>query len=434
MIADITQEGLQDGYAYVVLEMEDGDEPYAPGDSIAIGITGAGGTEYISRDDGKKWVGAPQPLKLGKEPQVEGGRVTFWLPPFYVDSLSPDSGDGINCDILLVDGNGTVKNSTVQWVEVIPSGLPDVGILKDYRDAEADDARAADEELRRQAEEEEARKAAEAAAKAEAEAKAREDAEKAAAVIREQEEAEAKAREEEARKAAEEEEKAQAAIREREEAEKKAQEAAISERQTDMRREEADAQILLAQAEMNPPAKKSRGMLIAGIAILILALAGGGYFYWQKQNAAQQAELARKAEEEAAAAKAEAAKAEAARAARADAKGRVGAFFAGQRDPAKAMELAKELDADTPEQQDAIFRLYYYAAENDNPEGALSYARCIDPSQPAWGTVKKDGAEAWYYYGKTPQGQAARDELKKWTQNAAASGNADARSWLNSME
>ena len=148
---------------------------------------------------------------------------------------------------------------------------------------------------------------------------------------------------------------------------------------------------------------------------------------------AAKAEAAKKAAEEAA--KAEAAKKAAEEAAmRADAKGRVASFFAGERTPESAMKLAGELDADTVEQQDALFRLYYYAASADNPEGAQRYAECVDPSRPAWGTIGKDGAEAWYYYGKSPEGESARAALRQWAEQAAQKGDAQAAAWLREMK
>ena len=109
-------------------------------------------------------------------------------------------------------------------------------------------------------------------------------------------------------------------------------------------------------------------------------------------------------------------------------------LFAGERTPESAMKLAGELDADTVEQQDALFRLYYYAASADNPEGAQRYAECVDPSRPAWGTIGKDGAEAWYYYGKSPEGESARAALRQWAEQAAQKGDAQAAAWLREMK
>lgn len=210
----------------------------------------------------------------------------------------------------------------------------------------------------------------------------------------------------------------------------------------------------LAVAPAPAEKKSGKGPLLAGIA-LVAALAAGGIGFLmlndkpavdteKTQEDAARAEAAKKAAEAEAAKKAaeDAAKAEAekkaaeeaARAMRADAKGRVAAFFSGSRDPDAAMRLAGELDAETAEQQDALFRLYYYAAGQDHPQGALRYAECLDPSRPAWGTVKKDGAEAWQYYGQSPEGESARSKLKAWAQQAAQQGDAAAAEWLKEMK
>lgn len=417
MKAEFDQNGLDPGYARISLIYEDGDPHYVDGDSIAVGWFTGEGDKYIGRNG--QVVGAPQPLMLEKKPEDGGASTVFILQPAYVDMME----DGIyQVQLLGPDKETKAKADGMQAYDISQSLMDGTNTLHDYAEEEVEQAR---QEAERQA------RAAEEARKAREEAEARA-----------QEEAERKAREEAAAAAAEETSGPPAAGGE---------DAAISESQAAQRAEEAAAQIGLAAPETALPAKKGRGALVAAVAVLILALCGGGYYWFahnrdmeaarqEEMRKAEEAEAARKAAEAEAARKAaeaeaakKAAEAEAARQ-KADAKGRVGAFFAGQRSPEAAMKLSAELDADTAEQQDAIFRLYYYAAGEDNPEGALRYAECIDPSKPAWGTVKKDASEAWYYYGKSPDAEKARQELKAWTQAAAAAGNPQAAKWLKEME
>ncbi len=234
------------------------------------------------------------------------------------------------------------------------------------------------------------------------------------------------------------------------------------------------------------PAGKSKLPLV-GAALLLLCLTGGAFYYFAQQGddaklAEQQAlaqkeadaaaeaarkaeaeklaaEAARKAEEESLKAAQErkaaedaarleaerqarnaadaAAQAEAQRLAqRADARGRARAFFASaDKTPQAAVELTRELDADSDEQKDAIFRLYYYAANEDYVPAYTAYATCLDPTTPQWGTIQKDAATAWDFYKKTgtPEGTAAADKVLAWTRENVTS-NAKAREWLQQMK
>lgn len=414
MKAEFDQNGLDPGYARISLIYEAGDPHYAEGDSIAVGWFTGEGNQYIGRNG--QVVGAPQPLMFEKKPENGDNSTVFILQPAYVDMMEDGSHE---VRLLGPDKETKAKVEGMAAYDISKSLMDGANTLRDYAEEEAQQAREEAEKQARAAEEaRKAREEAEARARAEAERKASEEAAAAAKTPGAPEE-----------------------------------DAALSESQAAQRAEEAAAQIGLAAPETAPPARKGRGGLVAAVAVLILALCGGGYYWFahnrdmeaarqEEMRKAEEAEAARKAAEAEAEAARKAAEAEAAKKAaeaeaarqRADAKGRVGAFFAGQRSPEAAMKLAAELDADTPEQQDAIFRLYYYAAGEDNPEGARRYAECIDPSRPAWGTVKKDASEAWYYYGKSPDAEKARQELKAWTQDAAAAGNAQAAKWLKEME
>lgn len=228
------------------------------------------------------------------------------------------------------------------------------------------------------------------------------------------------------------------------------------------------------------PAGKSKLPLL-GAALLLLCLAGGAFYHFSQQKdddatAAQQALAQKEADEAARAAEAEKLAAEAARKAeeerlkveqerkaaeeaarleaerqardaaaqaeaqrlaqRADARGRARAFFASaDKTPQGAIDLVKELDANTDEQKDAIFRLYYYAANEDYAPAYTAYATCLDPTTPQWGTIQKDAATAWEFYKKagTPEGTAAADKVLAWTKENAAT-NTKAREWLQQMK
>ncbi|WP_294557898.1 hypothetical protein [uncultured Mailhella sp.] len=455
MRAEFDQNDLDPGYARVTLTREDSDTGfYEDGDGIAIGKYTGNTCEYLCAAGDGRWGGSPESLKLEKPPVVEEGSVSFELRPAYVDSL-----EGGTYEVRLVDAAGQVKAEAVMPAyDIAWSGLEHTGTLRDYREVEAEEAKKAAEEAAKKAAEEAARKAAEEAARAEAERKAAEEAAQAdgakASALAASIEAESLAAEEAAKAEAE---KAAAAS--------------------------ADA-MNIPPLEAGTGEKKSGKGLIIAAAVVVALLAGGGAYFMMSGTGADQAaeqqqaeqaaraeaekkaaeeaaraeeekkaaeeaakaEAEKKAAEEAAKAEAEkkaaeeAAKAEAAKKAaeeaamRADAKGRVASFFAGERTPESAMKLAGELDADTVEQQDALFRLYYYAASADNPEGAQRYAECVDPSRPAWGTIGKDGAEAWYYYGKSPEGESARAALRQWAEQAAQKGDAQAAAWLREMK
>ena len=111
-------------------------------------------------------------------------------------------------------------------------------------------------------------------------------------------------------------------------------------------------------------------------------------------------------------------------------------FFKGpERTPAKAAALAKSIEAKTPEAQDAIFRLYYFAATHGEKSVLMPYAACLDPTKPAWGTIKKNAVEAYNLYKTedTPQSKAAIRNLKQWLEKEKSRGNLEASEWLNSL-
>lgn len=123
-----------------------------------------------------------------------------------------------------------------------------------------------------------------------------------------------------------------------------------------------------------------------------------------------------------------------------DAERAVREFFAGSNlTPVNALALARSLPNKTPAERDAIYRLYYYAATSENPDGFLEYGQCLDPSTPAWGTIEKNGVEAWQVYQKARAkdgnaAEAALEKLRKWLEEQATAGNSKAVEWLGSIK
>ena len=106
------------------------------------------------------------------------------------------------------------------------------------------------------------------------------------------------------------------------------------------------------------------------------------------------------------------------------------------RTPAKAADLAKTINPQTPEDKDAVFRLYYFAVSNGDKAVIMPYAACLDPSKPDWGTINKNGAEAYHLYQQagTDEARAASANLKAWLEKAKKEGNRKAAAWLDDIE
>lgn len=122
-----------------------------------------------------------------------------------------------------------------------------------------------------------------------------------------------------------------------------------------------------------------------------------------------------------------------------DAERAVREFFAGSNlTPVNALSLARSLPHNTPAEQDAIYRLYYYAASSENPAGYMEYANCLDPASGPWGTIEKNAVEAWQYYKKAEAAHddgaaAALEKLHNWLEAQAKAGDAKAKAWLGSI-
>lgn len=106
------------------------------------------------------------------------------------------------------------------------------------------------------------------------------------------------------------------------------------------------------------------------------------------------------------------------------------------RSPSAALTLAEQMKPDIPEEQDAVYRLYYFAAENGDANALLAYGECLDPSLPPWGTIIKDAIAAFRAYQKSPQkeeAEKAMDRLHAWLEDQAKSGNEQAKEWLEQI-
>lgn len=194
-----------------------------------------------------------------------------------------------------------------------------------------------------------------------------------------------------------------------------------------------------ATAQTSSPAGSSKGLLMAGVALCLLLAAGGGWWFMNSQkDAAPPADVAKADPPTAptppvAATPAVPATPPAAAPVVQSAREQARAFFAGQPTPQAAMELAGKLGSGTEEEQDALYRLYYYAAEEKLPAAYAPLAKAADPTQPQWGSIPKDAVEAWTLYQRLaatdPAAQQAMDNLKKWLDAQTANGNKEAEAW-----
>lgn len=114
-------------------------------------------------------------------------------------------------------------------------------------------------------------------------------------------------------------------------------------------------------------------------------------------------------------------------------------FFQGQNvDPEQAYRLSQELPRGSQADQDAVYRLLYFASQNDVPGASLQLGDCLDPSTAAFGSINKDGAEAAAAYKKAEKtepekARAALNKLMQWLENQANAGNQQARQWLSQI-
>jgi len=102
-----------------------------------------------------------------------------------------------------------------------------------------------------------------------------------------------------------------------------------------------------------------------------------------------------------------------------------------------AMELAATLQQSSAEDQDALYRLWLFAADAGDAAAYLYLARTVDPALPAWGSILKNGAEAWHLYAKVapqqPDAASAMHTLRQWMETEAENGNKEAIGWIHKI-
>lgn len=116
-------------------------------------------------------------------------------------------------------------------------------------------------------------------------------------------------------------------------------------------------------------------------------------------------------------------------------------YLGGTPNAQGALELSRNLlaspEGDKPDTRDAIYRLLYFASRQGDAEASLALAKIVDPATPAWGTMVKDGREAWTYYtkaaGQKTEASEALATLKKWLEDEAGKGNAQALQWIDDI-
>jgi hypothetical protein len=94
------------------------------------------------------------------------------------------------------------------------------------------------------------------------------------------------------------------------------------------------------------------------------------------------------------------------------------------------MALAREIKPESKEDQDAVFRLWYYAVQQSHSPAYLPYAKALDPTQVPWGTIRKDPLEAWTFYRKAGA-MSELSVLKAWATQESARGNRAAQGLIN---
>jgi hypothetical protein len=104
--------------------------------------------------------------------------------------------------------------------------------------------------------------------------------------------------------------------------------------------------------------------------------------------------------------------------------------------PEGALALEKSLP-ESPERADAAFLLLEYAADSGNAEAALAVGRYYDPTDkhPS-GTIRKnpETAHDWYRIalkGGQPEAQRRLEQLRQWLEEQARQGSRQARELLN---
>lgn len=108
-------------------------------------------------------------------------------------------------------------------------------------------------------------------------------------------------------------------------------------------------------------------------------------------------------------------------------------FGQNSRNGKEALNLAKQIKVQSPEDEDALYRLYYFAAnQGKEKDGLIGYANFLDPTTPLMGTIKKNAVEAWNSY-KEAGAKQELSRLEKWLKENSQSNN-EAQKWLKTLK
>lgn len=199
---------------------------------------------------------------------------------------------------------------------------------------------------------------------------------------------------------------------------------------------EPEPKISLPEPEkLASPAPEKKNHLLRWLMVIFLALACALWFIFDQRR--KDAPAPEKTTSEQAAKATEPGQAPRARTAEEE----VRLFFSGKEITAKtAAELSRRLPKDSQIEQDAVYRLYYFAANQGEPSVYLDFAACLDPAKPQWGSIAKDAPQALAIYEKAlgnpddaAKARQDKDSLKSWLEKESASGNAQAKVWLGQI-
>ncbi len=225
---------------------------------------------------------------------------------------------------------------------------------------------------------------------------------------------------------------------------KQLQEEAERQRQQQLREAATARQQQIQSQQENINKKGGSGLFVVGIAVAVIAVAAVvGVFLLKgsspgEQPAVQQSPSQTANQEQPAQAvdqQISETKQETAKAEKPGVKKQVSDFLSSSDKTAqKAMDLAEQLEPKDKDEEDLVFKLYYFAAMRDDERGLIKYAECLDPSKQEWGTITKDPAEAWEYYGKVADGKNYRQSMMTWIEEQAEAGNSKAKKWLKKLK
>lgn len=179
------------------------------------------------------------------------------------------------------------------------------------------------------------------------------------------------------------------------------------------------------------PAQKKSVWLRIGLLIILALACGIWYFFDQREKNTPEAPLPVSQSENSPSASSQAKEPEN----QLSAQDQVKKFFNGNDKTAqKALDLYNSLPKNSPLEQDAAYRLIYFAANAGNEKALELYGKCLDPATPQWGGIQKDGLLAWRAYEKAGTlGEIPKKEMLQWLKDQSESGNMKAKNWLSAI-